>query len=300
MSLLVIFSFSIQACIIFTVLLKMPWEQSSDYIRSGHRDLDDFRPQTFRTIWISQEEGIKAVVGKPKGKHSMEIVSFLFDTEKGWTLERAKIWFEQHKDNNKFNIKQEHFCFVTPILEKVVGKPLRIRGIAISAGMSRNFNIYLEDELQKLATKLVDAPVYLEHVSALNAVGKVTSAGWNPSSKAIFYEAEIHDDETQEKIRRGLIQHVSVAADYERLDVVDGQVPYGLHNAELSLVAVPGMPQTNIQVVDEQSFPALMEKQAGNGRAVVAPDAMEQAKDEVTDFSKTPFRDVMRRFSQLP
>ncbi|MBX5327601.1 MAG: hypothetical protein ACQXXH_08340 [Candidatus Bathyarchaeia archaeon] len=177
----------------------MPWEQSGNYIRSGHRNLDDFRPRTFRTVWISEEEGIGAVVGKPKGKHSMEIASFLFDVRKGWTLEKAKAWFEQHKDESQFNTQKEHFCFVTPILEKVVGKPLRIRGIAISAGMSRNFNIYLEDELKKFATKLVNAPVYLEHISALNAVGKVTDATWNPSSKAIFYEAEIYDDETKKK-----------------------------------------------------------------------------------------------------
>ncbi|MEM2102346.1 MAG: hypothetical protein QXM22_02390 [Candidatus Bathyarchaeia archaeon] len=278
----------------------MPWEQTSGYIRSGHRNLDDFKPHTFRTVWVSEEEGIRAVVGKPKGKHGMEIVSFLFDVKKGWTLEKAKAWFEQHKDESQFNTQKEHFCFVAPILEKVIDKPLRIRGVAISAGMSRNFNIYLEDELKQFATKLVNAPVYLEHVSALNAVGKVTSTAWNPSSKAIFYEAEIYDDETQEKIRRGLIQHVSVAADYEKLDVVDGQVPHGLHNAELSLVAVPGMPQTNIQVVDDQSFPSLMEKHTRNGRAIVAPEAVEQAKDDATDFSKTPFRDVMRRFSRLP
>ena len=183
----------------------------------------------------------------------MEVVSFLFDTKKNWTIEKAKEWFEQHKQDKSFNPGREHFCFVAPILEKVVGKPLLIRGIALSAGMSRNFNIYLEEELQKFATKLINAPVYLEHVSALNAVGRVVSASWSPSSKAIFYEAEIHDDQTQEKIRRGLIQHVSVAADYERLDVVDGQIPYGLHNAELSLVAVPGMPQTNIQVIDDQT-----------------------------------------------
>ncbi len=42
----------------------------------------------------------------------------------------------------------------------------------------------------------------------------------------------------------------SVGADYEAVDVVDGKVPHGLHNAELSLVAVPGIPETNIQVLE--------------------------------------------------
>jgi hypothetical protein len=292
-----------------SVLQNMPWEQSEGYIRSGHRNLDEFKPHSFRTIWISQKEGIKAIVGKPKGNHGMEIASFLFDTSKGWTVENAKAWFEQHgHDANGLNVGREHFLFIAPILEKVVDKPLRIRGIAISAGMSRNFNIYLEEELRKFATKLVGAPVYLEHVSALAAVGKVISAAWSPSSQAIFYEAEIYDDETQEKIKRGLIQHVSVAADYERLDVVDGQIPYGLHNAELSLVAVPGVPQTNIQVMDNtlnrevSNLNELREnkKPMVAGRAVVAPEAMEQPTEADMDFFKAPLRDVMRQFSQLP
>jgi len=47
-----------------------------------------------------------------------------------------------------------------------------------------------------------------------------------------------------------LIQHVSVGADYDVLDVVDGKIPHGLHNAELSLVAVPGIPETNVQILE--------------------------------------------------
>jgi hypothetical protein len=44
---------------------------------------------------------------------------------------------------------------------------------------------------------------------------------------------------------------VSVGADYEAIDVVDGKVPHDLHNAELSLVAVPGIPETNVQIFEK-------------------------------------------------
>jgi hypothetical protein len=44
----------------------------------------------------------------------------------------------------------------------------------------------------------------------------------------LWYEAEIYDGDTAEKIRNGLVQHVSVGADYEAVDVVDGKVPHGL------------------------------------------------------------------------
>ena len=74
-----------------------------------------------------------------------------------------------------------------PIREKIVEKPLRIRGVAIKAGQSRNYNIYLSEELKKAAAKLVGAPVYIEHVYATNAIGKVTDASWDEKSKSIVY-----------------------------------------------------------------------------------------------------------------
>jgi hypothetical protein len=145
----------------------------------------------------------------------------------------------------------EHFSAVLPfqVLEKIVDKPLRIRGVAMAAGMSRNFNVYTSEELQAFTGKLVDAPVYIEHVAVPNAVGKVTKTDWDGHN--LWYEAEIYDDQTAEQIRKGLIQHVSVDADYEAIDVVNGKIPHGLHNAELSLVAVPGIPETNVQVLEK-------------------------------------------------
>ena len=196
---------------------------------------------------ISEEEGIKAVVGKLKGEDKTTVQSYLFDKAKGWDLEKAKAWFEKHHES----LVKEHISVILPfqVLEKIVDKPLRIRGIAITSGMSRNFNVYTPEELQNFANKLVSAPVYVEHVAVPNAIGKVTKTEWDGQN--LWYEAEVYDDETAEKIRKGLIQHVSVGADYETLDVLDGKVPHGLHNAELSLVAVPGIPETNIQVMEK-------------------------------------------------
>jgi hypothetical protein len=70
---------------------------------------------------------------------------------------------------------KEHFYAVLPfkVLEKIVDKPLRIRGVALTAGMSRNLNIYLPEELEAFADRLVSAPVYVEHVAASNAVESV-------------------------------------------------------------------------------------------------------------------------------
>jgi hypothetical protein len=226
---------------------NLPWEISNNHIRSGHRSPEEFQPETLRTITLSEEEGIKAVVGKPKGKHTMEVQSYLFDTAKGWTLEKAEAWFNQHHKEEK---RQEHFYAIVPfkVLEKIVDKPLRIKGIALTAGMSRNLNIYTPEELQAFAEKLVSAPVYIEHVAVPNAVGKVTKTELDGQN--LWYEAEIYYEETAEKIRKGLIRHVSIGADYEAMDILNGKAPHGLHNAELSLVAVPGVPEANIQILE--------------------------------------------------
>ena len=145
----------------------------------------------------------------------------------------------------------EHLSSILPfsVIEKIADKPLKIKGLAMTTGMSRNLNIYTSEELQKFTSKLVNAPVYIEHVSVPNGIGKVTKADWDGHS--LWYEAEIYDEQTAEKIRKGIIQHVSVGADYEAIDLVDGKIPHGLHNAELSLVAVPGIPETNINILEK-------------------------------------------------
>jgi hypothetical protein len=279
---------------------KIPWEITDQYIRSGHRDPSEFEQDSLRTITLSEEEGIKAVIGKLKHSETTEIQSYLFDKNK-WTLDKAKAWFRRHHRE----AKHEHFCYVTPILEKIVDKPLRIRGVALTAGMSRNLNIYLPEELEDFASKLVGSPVYLEHVSAFNSVGKVTKATWDPDSKALFYEAEIFDEETAEKIRKGLIQHVSVGADYERIDILNGKVPHGLHNAELSLVAVPGVPQTNIQIMEklqaveakERAFPlhavSLVSDFKLDGREYITPG------EYILGFHRDPYAFLPEHFSTI-
>ena len=157
---------------------------------------------------------------------------------------------------------REHVASLLPfkVLEAAAGKPLRISGVALSAGVSRNFNVYTVEELQDFAEKLVNSPMYIEHVAVPNAIGKVTKAFYDSVSRCLMYEAEVYDQALADKIRNGLIQHVSVGADYDALDVVDAKVPHGLHNAELSLVAVPGIPEANIRVLErlrEQLDPQL-------------------------------------------
>jgi len=59
--------------------------------------VDEFEEGSLRTITLSESQGIKAVIGRPKGKTTTEVQSYLFEKSKGWTLEKAKKWFEEHE-----------------------------------------------------------------------------------------------------------------------------------------------------------------------------------------------------------
>ena len=82
----------------------MPWKKSDDYIRIGHGDKSKYDSESFRTTDISKDEGVKAVVGCPNGhfkngrfETGMEVESYLFSLDQGWTMQKAKDWFEKHK-----------------------------------------------------------------------------------------------------------------------------------------------------------------------------------------------------------
>ncbi|NLF87458.1 hypothetical protein GX563_01390 [Candidatus Bathyarchaeota archaeon] len=179
---------------------------------------------------------------------------------------------------------REHVASLLPfkVIESTQGKPLRIGGVAMAAGMSRNFNVYTPEELAVFAEKLVNAPVYIEHVTAETAAGKVTKCNYDAASRSLLYEAEIYDQAIADKVRNGLIQHVSVGADYSLLDVVDAKVPHGLFNPELSLVAVPGIPETNIKVLEKVEDKQLKEKLAQTeGKLSEAEKTIEDLRKQV-------------------
>jgi len=69
-----------------------PWEETEDYIRSGHRDASE----TCRTDTLSEEQGIKAVICRYGDEWKYQ--SFLFAKAKGWDMDKAKAWFESHRE----------------------------------------------------------------------------------------------------------------------------------------------------------------------------------------------------------
>ena len=140
--------------------------------------------------------------------------------------------------------------------KSLVVEGTKIRGTLAIPRVSRNLTLYLPNELEQAVRRLGGrkVPIYLEHISAGNEIGYATLS-WNPESFAVEFEGEITDDEIARKIRDGEIRHVSLGADYERIDSFDGySVPRGLRFKELSLVAVPGIPEANVVVESIRLF----------------------------------------------
>jgi hypothetical protein len=75
-----------------------PWEDTEDYIRSGHGDAS--LASTCRTTDFDGKlpQGMKAIYCKNKNTGDWYIQSYLFPKSEGWTMTKAKTWFNAHND----------------------------------------------------------------------------------------------------------------------------------------------------------------------------------------------------------
>jgi hypothetical protein len=80
-----------------TTKIKAEWLQSESYYRYRVENSKKFQKDSFKTISLGKDKGIKAIVGKLKGDTSMTVQTLLFDKEK-YTESEAKKWVEKHYD----------------------------------------------------------------------------------------------------------------------------------------------------------------------------------------------------------
>ena len=76
-------------------------EVTENYIHIPIEDKTKFAKKTFRTVTLSEDKGIKAIMGKyrqaAKPKDKMHIQKYLFSLDKGWTKATAKAWVKKNK-----------------------------------------------------------------------------------------------------------------------------------------------------------------------------------------------------------
>lgn len=75
----------------------MSWDETQTYIQNGLRSPSQFQENTLKTIQINTKDGIQAIVGKPKDKQTLEIQSYLFSKDEGWTRQKAQKWKSRHQ-----------------------------------------------------------------------------------------------------------------------------------------------------------------------------------------------------------
>jgi hypothetical protein len=82
----------------YAAKLAEGWDENENNIRRRVREPDTFQSYSFRTIWLSEPEGIRAVVGRLKGEDKLTIQSIIFSKKKDWTMEKARQWIKDHSD----------------------------------------------------------------------------------------------------------------------------------------------------------------------------------------------------------
>lgn len=73
----------------------MPVDVNDNSIRIRQSNPSNFQKGSFRTITIDKSKGIKAVIGKPKGKDTTKIQTVIFP-KKSFTVAQAKKWLKDH------------------------------------------------------------------------------------------------------------------------------------------------------------------------------------------------------------
>jgi len=82
----------------------MPWEETDDFIRSGHGDKNKYSTCRTTTFDDKLPKGIKAVYCKRKDNSKWEIQSYLFPKSQGWNMGNAKSWFKSHNKSINKNV----------------------------------------------------------------------------------------------------------------------------------------------------------------------------------------------------
>jgi hypothetical protein len=228
------------------LVCQLPWDQTENYIRSGHRNPEDFDPETLKTITLNEEEGIQAITAKPWNSQTIEVISYLFSKEKDWTTEKAQEWFREHEKKAK-----ESFSW-TGTIRNIPETGNLIRGKALHPIRTLHPNEwpeireYLKEELEKSAHTLAGTPLILDHHKQIN--GKVLGAEYEDG--AIEYIAQLDDPTITSQIADGTIKHCSVEFEWKTLEKLNGHAPRGIKFTGLSLLKdyPPGDPQTTVEL----------------------------------------------------
>jgi len=240
----------------------VPWEETDEFIRSGHQDPDKFDADSLRTVTISEEDGIKAVTGCPKGEWSgssckvgVQAQSFLFMKEKGWTMDKAKEWFEKHKEGIVLPIKLHLFAEAI----RLEGK--KVSGVAIHPKKlwhpeEGQTHVFLKEELKKAAPTLSGKPFGIDHLRLLPKPNVVEKAWFDEQEDGVAFDGSVSDDIAQ-KIKEGAFKGLSIELDWFRPGVIMEKMHDGIAPRNFDFTSVHFM--SRFPPADKETFVKLWE-----------------------------------------
>lgn len=159
---------------------------------------------------------------------------------------------EYHSPKNQI-IESYNAISVTEGLNNPTSKSnvLKIKGVAINAGVSLNNVNYVEEELKANASSLIGVPIMKNHSNMVeDIVGRVTHASYEDANKRVVYAGDLMDPKTIEMVKDGRLNQVSIRAKYDSVEESlkdEGVLTVrGLKFLELSTVAIAGDPKASL------------------------------------------------------
>lgn len=243
---------------VVTNSIIMPWEETDDYIRSGHGDLEDV--ETCRTIDISEPKGIKAIYCKSKSSGKWSIQSYLFSKSESWTMEKAKEWFAAHRQSFEQSFSWAPIDRIEALKAMGLGEIYRV----CSPHVGRTL---VCDTLGNVHEATLDA----EEVKRLarTAIDKAWNLNHGRSVDAVTFDAEFEDDAVEqfvycrdEEVNRlfseGKIIHVSPEWCPRSIEMVDGIAPKGIVLTGFAFLTEDQVPGDGLSTIEKyQSLPGL-------------------------------------------
>lgn len=180
---------------------------------------------------------------------------------------------------------------------------IKISGIAVKEGTSRNKRKYIAKELNKFAPTLIGRPILKDHEGITdNVIGKITSAESLDEGKIVTYEGWVKEDGTGliEKFKDGRISEVSIGAMAGKIvkDKDDDSliIPLEMEGLELSTTPVPGNRGTSLFI--NPSIGEEIDMSETGIKNMIEDYSNSHSTDIISDLDKIKKEDIMESKEQ--
>jgi hypothetical protein len=75
-------------------------EVTNQFVRIPVQPQSAFQDGSIRSMVMNANQGIRALIGKVKGKTTTAVMTYIFEITKGWTMDKAKKWVAEHKSRH--------------------------------------------------------------------------------------------------------------------------------------------------------------------------------------------------------